>query len=100
MTHHRRGLRRLIKDDALVDRLEKDFRSAGLDNRRLTMLSYVEKLTVSPSDVSHRDVGALKGAGFDDADVLAIAEVTAYYAYVNRIADGLGVEVESWFTPD
>jgi hypothetical protein len=25
-----------------------------------------------------------------------IAEVPAYYAYVNRIADGLGVELEPW----
>jgi hypothetical protein len=29
-----------------------------------------------------------------DRDVLEIAEVTAGYAYVNRIADGLGVEIE------
>ncbi|HEY3022833.1 MAG TPA: peroxidase-related enzyme, partial [Actinomycetota bacterium] len=34
--------------------------------------------------------------GFSDADVLHIAEVTAYYAFVNRIADGLGVELEPW----
>lgn len=32
--------------------------------------------------------------GLADADVLALAEVVAYYAYVNRIADGLGVELE------
>ena len=28
-----------------------------------------------------------------------IVEVIAYYAYANRIADGLGVETESWI-PD
>jgi uncharacterized protein YciW len=39
-------------------------------------------------------VAALRSAGFGDADVLAIAEVVGYYAYVNRIADGLGVELE------
>ncbi|MFL3002577.1 MAG: hypothetical protein ACJZ4L_02610 [Candidatus Poriferisodalaceae bacterium] len=38
----------------------------------------------------------LRGAGFSDRDVLDIAEVTAYYAYANRIADGLGVPVETW----
>jgi alkylhydroperoxidase family enzyme len=37
------------------------------------------------------DVDALRAAGFEDADVLAICEVVGYYAYVNRIADGLGV---------
>ena len=40
------------------------------------------------------DVEALREAGFADADVLAIAEVAGYYAYVNRIADGLGVALE------
>ena len=37
------------------------------------------------------DVESLRHVGFGDADVLAICEVAAYYAYVNRIADGLGV---------
>jgi uncharacterized peroxidase-related enzyme len=64
------------------------------------MLRYAEKLTRSPSEMNRQDVGALKALGFSDADILAIAEVTAYYAYANRIADGLGVGVEPWFTPD
>ena len=36
----------------------------------------------------------MRANGLDDADVLAVCEVAAYYAYVNRIADGLGVELE------
>jgi uncharacterized protein YciW len=60
------------------------------------MLQYAERLTRAPSEVTAGDVETLKRVGFSDADVLAIAEVTAYYAYVNRIADGLGVELEEW----
>jgi len=45
--------------------------------------------------MTRKDVDALRAAGFNDADVLAIAEVVGYYAYVNRIADGLGVELEA-----
>ena len=33
-------------------------------------------------------------AGLSEVDVLEVAEVAAYYAYVNRIASGLGVELE------
>ncbi len=58
------------------------------------MLEYVEKLTRTPGEMRAGDVAALRAQGFDDADVLAICEVAAYYAYVNRIADGLGVELE------
>jgi uncharacterized protein YciW len=60
------------------------------------MLDYVEKLTRIPAAVRREDVEALRQVGFSDADVLHIAEVTAYYAFVNRIADGLGVELEPW----
>lgn len=70
------------------------WRDAGLDPRRQALLGYVEKLTLDPASVRRADLGALRDAGFDDADVLAICEVTAYYAYVNRIADGLGVQLE------
>ena len=60
------------------------------------MLDYAEKLTRSPAAMEVEDVDALRRAGFSDADVLHIAEVVAYYAYVNRIAEGLGVELEPW----
>ena len=58
------------------------------------MLAYVEKLTRAPASMVRADVETLRAAGFDDADILAIAEVASYYAFVNRIADGLGVDVE------
>ncbi len=40
------------------------------------------------------DVDRLRAVGFEDADILGIVEATAYYAYANRIVDGLGVELE------
>lgn len=58
------------------------------------MLRYASKLTLEPKAMERADVLALLAAGFKDGDVLAIAEVTSYFAYVNRIADGLGVALE------
>ena len=60
------------------------------------MLSYARKLTGQPGSMTAGDVEALRQAGFAERDILAIAEVVAYYAYANRIADGLGVQVEDW----
>jgi uncharacterized peroxidase-related enzyme len=96
IVHHRRGLRRLLRDDSLAEHIEADYETAGLDERRLSMLRYVEKLTRTPGKTTKEDVEQLRRVGFSDEDILQIAEVTAYYAYVNRIADGLGVELESW----
>ncbi len=60
------------------------------------MLTYATKLTHTPSKMTPGDVDQLRTVGFSDRDVLDIAEVTAYYAYANRIADGLGVPSETW----
>lgn len=91
-----------MKDDDLAERIELDYRTADLDPRRRAMLEYAEKLTRTPAAVRADDVEALRSSGFSDADILHIAEVTAYYAYVNRIADGLGVDLEPWIwgTPE
>lgn len=64
------------------------------------MLSYAVKLTVAPANMAAADVDGLRAVGFSDRDILDICTVTGYYAYVNRIADGLGVTVESWLQPD
>ena len=59
------------------------------------MLEYAEKLTRTPAAVRREDVDALRKAGFSDAAILDICQVTAYFAFVNRLADGLGVELEA-----
>lgn len=96
MTHHRRGLRQLLKDDQLAAAIEQDWKTAdGLSPKRSAMLNYAVKLTLSPQEMVEADVVKLRDVGFSDVDVLHIAEVVGYYAYVNRIADGLGVMLES-----
>ncbi len=64
------------------------------------MLTYAVKLTRTPGEVVADDVDALRAVGFSDRDVLDICEVIAYYAYANRIADGLGIEIEDWYPED
>ena len=59
------------------------------------MLDYAFKLTVEPWNMRQPDVEKLRAAGFDDTAILDIAQVTGYYAFVNRLADGLGVELEN-----
>lgn len=64
------------------------------------MLEYAVKLTRDPGGMTAADVEALRRAGFDDPGILDICQVTAYYAYVNRLADGLGVELEQHWRPE
>lgn len=96
MVHHRRGLRQLLKDDELLAAVETDWTTADLDDKRRAMLAFSIKLTVTPGDMTPDDAESLRAVGFSDRDILDITEVVAYYAYANRIADGLGIDLEHW----
>jgi uncharacterized peroxidase-related enzyme len=64
------------------------------------MLDYAVKLTERPHAIEEADVQALRRHGFDDRGILDICQVTCYYNYVNRLADGLGVALEDAWTED
>lgn len=61
------------------------------------MLDYVRKLTLQPAGMGAGDVERLREAGFDARAIHDICAITAYFAFVNRTADGLGVELEDRF---
>jgi uncharacterized peroxidase-related enzyme len=88
----------LIQDDELLAQLKEDHTRAPLAPADRAMLDYAVKLTLTPAAVTHSDVQALRKAGFADRAILDIAQITAYFAFVNRTADGLGVSVEDDWT--
>ena len=98
MKHHGAGLRKLTKNENLVEQLTADFRNAEISEAERTMLEYAAKLTSEPWTVTEADIINLRNNGFTDEAVLDINQVTGYYAFVNRLADGLGVELESFWT--
>jgi len=85
----------LTKNDTLVQELTSDYETASITDGEKAMLRYVERLTRVPGRIKRTDVTALREVGFSDGAILDICQVAAYYAFVNRIADGLGVELES-----
>ena len=75
--------------------MARDYREATLEAADRAMLDYAVKLTLTPWELGEADVVRLKEVGFDDTGVLDICQATCYYNYVNRLADGLGVELET-----
>lgn len=61
------------------------------------MLDYALKLTRTPAAIRAEDIHALRAAGLDDRAIHDLCAITAYFAFVNRLADGLGVELETRF---
>ena len=80
--------------DRLLAMLKSDYTTAEIPPADMAMLDYAIKLTVSPSEIGENDINTLRAMGFDDRAIHDICAITAYFAFVNRIADGLGVELE------
>lgn len=66
----------------------------GLAPRELALLAYADVLTRTPAAITRADIAALRSAGLDDRAIHDACAIVAYFAFVNRIADGLGVELE------
>jgi uncharacterized peroxidase-related enzyme len=80
----------------LADRFAADWRTAGLDEPTLALLEFSAKLTETPAEMSRADVDTLRALGWDDRGVHDATQVCAYFNYINRIADALGVHPEDW----
>lgn len=100
MNHHGAGLRTLLGSAEIPRALARDLSSADLSDMDRAMVDYAVKLTRNPHSIGKEDVEGLRGHGFDDTAILDICQVASYYNYVNRLADGLGVELEDSWTGD
>ena len=73
---------------------EHDYRAAPLQPRVRALCDFAGKLTVDPATVALDDVEALRGHGFDDEASHDAIQVIAYFNYINRVAEAVGVEPE------
>ncbi|MDZ4673513.1 MAG: peroxidase [Gemmatimonadota bacterium] len=63
--------------------------------RERALLTYADKLTRAPASIVAADIAPLREVGLDDRGIHDACAIVAYFAFVNRVADGLGVELES-----
>ena len=75
----------------MVDAIRRDYRTAPVDAADRAMLDYVAKVTADATRVSRADHAGLRAAGFDDRGILQITLIAAWFNYINRVADALGV---------
>ena len=51
-------------------------------------------MTRTPAAVRKQDVDTLRKHGLSERDILDAVEVIAYFNYINRVADALGIDPE------
>lgn len=81
-------------DPEFVKALIEDPEKVELEPRTRAMVDYALKLTDKPASMQKTDVERLRGVGLGDRDILDLNLVAGYFAFVNRLADGLGVPLE------
>ena len=98
MEAHAADLRSEVQDDALVAAIRTDHSRAPLDDATRALLDHAVKLTRAPAAVGPADIERLRQTGLSDRAIHDATQVIAYFNYINRIADGLGVDPEPDWT--
>ena len=75
----------------MVEALRRDYRTAPISEQDRTILDYVVKLTKDATKCSPEDHAKLRAVGFDDRGILQITLIAAWFNYINKVADALGV---------
>ena len=78
-------------DEELVAAIERDYRTAPIEDHDRVMLDYVAQLTKDATKIGPGHHDALRNAGFDDRGILQITLIASWFNYINRVADALGV---------
>lgn len=84
----------------VADALVLEGVSAALSEADRAMLDFAVRLTRAPAEMRREDVLALGLLGFSDTAIHDIVQAAALFNYYNRLADGLGIDLEpEWLEP-
>lgn len=81
-------------DPGLADALAAPAGTVAVDACWQQLFAHAEKLTAAPAQCGAADIAALRAAGLSDEQITDGVQVAAYFNYINRIAEGLGVDLE------
>ncbi len=78
----------------LVKHLKTDPANAPLEPQDKAMIDFALKLTREPAQVKQGNIEFLQQYGFSEEQVVDIVLITCTFNFMDRLADGLGVELD------
>lgn len=97
VSHHCANMAHLLGNPERADKISTAFRDdkpeAAFEGKDLALLRYARKLTLNPGDMEKEDIDALNKCGALDEEILEVNQVTAGFAYSNRVLNGLGADL-------
>ncbi|MFQ6678180.1 MAG: hypothetical protein ACE5D0_07625 [Fidelibacterota bacterium] len=78
----------------MAEHVKHNWRIAGLKEEDNALCAWAEKLTLTPGKMNEEDFRELEAVGFTQDAISDAAQVIGFFNYINRIAEGLGVDLE------
>jgi alkylhydroperoxidase family enzyme len=76
--------------------VERDWRTAPIDEKLRATLGFLEKLTLRPEELTPQDADDVRATGVSDEALVDALHVGALFNMIARLADSLGWDVPSW----
>jgi len=92
VSHHGEALRFYLKNGDQLDSFRRGQQPKNLSPRAKALIDYAVKLTLEPGNILKEHLETLRSTGISDSEILDLVLLTGYMNFVNRIAQGLGVE--------
>ncbi len=89
-------LRSETDNQKLVDEIAEDWTTSSISPMQMAMCEFAKKLTENPSKVNKKDIELLRSYNLSDKDISQVVQIIAYFNYINRVSDGLGLEPEQF----
>lgn len=83
--------------DKLTQAVLADWRTAPINARLRATLGFLEKLTLTPAEITSADVVATRDAGVSEHALVDAIYVCALFNLIDRVADALGFEIPPSF---
>ena len=93
---HLYDLRSETDNQKLVDEVADNWRESSLSEKQKAICFLAEKLTLSPGKIDVNDINEVKKFGYTDKEISEIVQIISFFNYINRVADGLGLEPEEF----
>jgi alkylhydroperoxidase family enzyme len=74
-----------------VQAIREDHRTAPVSPAEHAMLDYIDRMTKDAVQLGPEDLAALREHGFNDTAILQMTLIGAWFNYINRVADALGI---------
>lgn len=77
--------------EVIITDLIEDFDAAQVDDKLRPVLTYLRKLTVTPTRMTQADADPVYAAGWDERALYDAVQIACLYNFMNRFVEGLGL---------